>query len=66
MACKDGVPAKIVGEVADLWFHACWTLNAARFWRPRRLKELERRERAPGWKELASRKAAQQRERTVS
>ena len=21
MACKDGAPEKIVGEVADLWFH---------------------------------------------
>ena len=35
MACKDGVPAKIVAEVADLWFHTMLALSASRVWNHR-------------------------------
>ena len=28
MACKDGDPARIVAEVADLWFHTMLALSA--------------------------------------
>ena len=44
MACKDGAPEKIVGEVADLWFHTMIAL-AVHGLAPRDvLAELERRE----------------------
>jgi phosphoribosyl-ATP pyrophosphohydrolase len=65
MACKDGVPAKIVGEVADLWFHCMLALNAHGLTPADVLKELERREGLSGLEEFASRKA-QQRERDGS
>ncbi len=62
MAAKDGVPEKIVGEVADLWFHTMVVL-AAHGLRPADvLAELERREGLSGLEEFALRKA-QARER---
>ena len=62
MACKDGVPTKIVGEVADLWFHCMLALNAHGLAPADVLDELERREGLSGLEEFASRKA-QQREK---
>jgi phosphoribosyl-ATP pyrophosphohydrolase len=57
MAAKDGVPEKIVGEVADLWFHTMVVL-AAHGLRPADvLAELERREGLSGLEEFALRKA---------
>jgi phosphoribosyl-ATP pyrophosphohydrolase len=59
MACKDGVASKIVGEVADLWFH-CMLALAAHGLKPADvLAELERREGLSGLEEFASRKAQQ-------
>lgn len=57
MAAKDGVPAKIVNEVADLWFHtmvllAHFDLNPADV-----LAELARREGLSGLEEFARRTA---------
>ena len=57
MACKDGEPAKIVGEVADLWFHSMLALSAHGLAPADVLAELERRERMSGLEEFASRKA---------
>ena len=57
MACKDGVPEKIVGEVADLWFHTLLALNAHGLAPADVLAELERREGLSGLEEFASRKA---------
>ena len=65
MACKDGVPTKIVGEVADLWFHCMLALNAHGLAPADVLAELERREGLSGLEEFASRKA-QQREKDGS
>ena len=65
MACKDGVPEKIVGEVADLWFHCMLALHAHGLAPADVLKELERREGLSGLEEFASRKA-QQREKDGS
>ena len=57
MACKDGVPDKIVGEVADLWFHTLLALNAYGLTPADVLAELERREGQSGLEEFALRKA---------
>jgi phosphoribosyl-ATP pyrophosphohydrolase len=62
MACKDRVPAKIVAETADLWFHCMLALNAHGLSPADVLAELERREGLSGLEEFASRKA-QQREK---
>ena len=59
MACKDGVPDKIVGEVADLWFHCMLALNAHGLAPADVLAELQRREGMSGLEEFASRKAQQ-------
>jgi phosphoribosyl-ATP pyrophosphohydrolase len=59
MACKDGVPERIVGEVADLWFHCLLALNAHGLAPADVLAELERREGLSGLEEFASRKAQQ-------
>jgi phosphoribosyl-ATP pyrophosphohydrolase len=59
MACKDGVPAKIVGEVADLWFHCLIALSAHGLAPADVLAELERREGLSGLEEFAARKAQQ-------
>lgn len=59
MACKDGVASKIVGEVADLWFH-CMLALAAHGLKPADvLAELERREGQSGLEEFAARKSRQ-------
>jgi phosphoribosyl-ATP pyrophosphohydrolase len=59
MACKDGVASKIVGEVADLWFH-CMLALAAHGLKPADvLAELERREGLSGLEEFAARKSRQ-------
>ena len=59
MACKDGVPEKIVGEVADLWFHCMLALSAHGLKPADVLAELERRAGVSGLEEFASRKAQQ-------
>ena len=56
MACKDGVPEKIVGEVADLWFHCMLALSAFGLKPADVLVELERREGLSGLEEFAARK----------
>jgi len=62
MACKDGVGPKIVGEVADLWFHCMLALSAHGLKPADVLAELERREGLSGLEEFAARKS-QQREK---
>jgi phosphoribosyl-ATP pyrophosphohydrolase len=57
MACKDGDAKKIVGEVADLWFHSMLALSAHGLSPADVLAELERREGQSGLEEFASRKA---------
>lgn len=57
MACKDGEAAKIVYEVADLWFHSMLALSAYGLKPADVLAELERREGLSGLEEFASRKA---------
>lgn len=58
MAAKDGVPERIVSEVADLWFH-CLVALAWYQLRPEAvLAELERRAGTSGLDERASRQAA--------
>ena len=59
MACKDGEGPKIVGEVADLWFHCMLALNAYGLTPADVLSELERREGLSGLEEFAARKAEQ-------
>lgn len=55
MAAKDGVPERVVGEVADLWFH-CMVLLAHQGLGPDDvLGELERRFGLSGHAEKASR-----------
>ena len=58
MACKDGQRDKIVGEVADLWFHTLLALSAHGLVPADVLAELERREGLSGLEEFAARKAA--------
>ena len=65
MACKDGEPAKIVAEVADLWFHCMLALSAHGLGPAEVVAELERREGLSGLEEFASRKA-QRREQEES
>ncbi len=57
MAAKDGDRAKIVAEVADLWFHTMLTLSAFGLRPADVLAELERREGLSGLEEFAARKA---------
>lgn len=58
MAGKDGDPARLTAEMADLWFHAMVVL-AAHGLRPAHvLAELRRREGLSGLEEFAARKAA--------
>jgi|ERR1700712_1140856 phosphoribosyl-ATP pyrophosphohydrolase len=57
MACKDGEPSKIVGEVADLWFHSMLALSAFGLKPADVLAELERREGLSGLEEFAARKS---------
>lgn len=62
MASKDGEPERVVGEVADLWFHTMLVLAAHGLGPEHVLAELRRREGLSGLEEFASRKA-QQREK---
>ena len=59
MACKDGEPERIVGEVADLWFHSMLALNAFGLAPADVIAELERREGTSGLEEFAARKLQQ-------
>ncbi|MDP1899150.1 MAG: phosphoribosyl-ATP diphosphatase [Rubrivivax sp.] len=59
MAGKDGDPARIVAEVADLWFHTLVTLAAFDLKPADVLAELERREGLSGLEEFALRKTQQ-------
>ena len=58
MAAKDGVPEKIVYEVADLWFHSMIALAQFGLQPADVLAELARREGLSGIEEFALRKAA--------
>ena len=55
MAAKDGDPAKIVYEVADLWFHSMIALAHFGLAPADVLRELERREGLSGLEEFARR-----------
>ncbi len=59
MAAKDGDRPRIVGEVADLWFHTMVALAAFGLTPADVLTELERREGLSGLEEFAARKAQQ-------
>ncbi|MDP2005910.1 MAG: phosphoribosyl-ATP diphosphatase [Rubrivivax sp.] len=56
MAAKDADKPKIVGEVADLWFHTMVALEAFDLRPADVLAELERREGLSGLEEFALRK----------
>ena len=56
MAAKDGVPEKIVYEVADLWFHSMIALAHFGLKPADVLAELARREGLSGLEEFALRK----------
>ena len=59
LAAKDGDRARIVGEVADLWFHTLVALAAHGLAPADVLAELERREGLSGLDEFALRKSRQ-------
>ena len=59
MAAKDGDPARIVAEVADLWFHSMIALAQFGLTPAHVLAELERREGQSGLEEFALRKSLQ-------
>jgi len=59
MAAKDGDAKRIVGEVADLWFHTLVALAQFGLKPGDVLAELERREGLSGLEEFALRKAHQ-------
>ena len=59
MAAKDGDRAKLVGEVADLWFHTMIALAAFGLKPADVLAELARREGLSGLDEFALRKVKQ-------
>jgi phosphoribosyl-ATP pyrophosphohydrolase len=59
MAAKDGDPQRIVGEMADLWFHSMITLAHFGLRPADVLAELERREGLSGLEEAALRKLRQ-------
>jgi phosphoribosyl-ATP pyrophosphohydrolase len=56
MAAKDGVPARIVSETADLWFHCLVALTHYNLRPEDVLAELARREGLSGLAEKAARK----------
>ena len=56
MAAKDGDNAKIVGEMADLWFHCLLALSAYGLKPQDVIDELARREGLSGLDEKAARK----------
>lgn len=64
MAAKDGDKPRIVGEVADLWFHTMVALAAFDLRPADVLAELERREGLSGLEEFAARKAQQRESET--
>ena len=55
MAAKDGVPERIVGETADLWFHSLVMLAHYGLGPADVLAELDRREGLSGLEEKAAR-----------
>ncbi|MEX8519516.1 MAG: phosphoribosyl-ATP diphosphatase [Leptothrix sp. (in: b-proteobacteria)] len=57
LAAKDGVPEKIVYEVADLWFHSMIALAQFGLKPADVINELARREGLSGLEEFAARKA---------
>ncbi len=57
MACKDGDPARIVSEVADLWFHSLVALAAHGLSPADVLAELVRREGVSGLDAFAARQS---------
>ena len=57
MAAKDGLPDKIVYEVADLWFHSMIALAHFGLRPADVLAELARREGLSGLEEFALRKS---------
>jgi phosphoribosyl-ATP pyrophosphohydrolase len=57
MAAKDGDPARIVAETADLWFHSLVMLSHFGLRPEQVLAELQRREGVSGLQEKASRPA---------
>ena len=59
MACKDGDPARIVAETADLWFHSMVALAKYGLTPADVLAELARREGLSGLDEAAARKIQQ-------
>jgi len=58
LAAKDGDPAKLTYEVADLWFHSMVALSALGLKPADVLHELARREGLSGLEEFAQRNAA--------
>lgn len=56
MAAKDGEPARVVAETADLWFHCLVVLTHFNLRPEAVLAELARREGLSGLEEKASRK----------
>jgi phosphoribosyl-ATP pyrophosphohydrolase len=56
MAGKDGVPEKVAGEMADLWFHCLIALAQFGLEPEDVLAELRRREGLSGLEEFAMRK----------
>jgi phosphoribosyl-ATP pyrophosphohydrolase len=57
MACKDADRERIVGEMADLWFHSMLALSAFDLSPADVLAELQRREGQSGLEEFALRKS---------
>lgn len=57
LACKGGVPERIVAEAADLWFHTMVALALHGLSPADVLAELRRREGLSGLEEFALRKA---------
>ena len=55
MAAKDGDPAKLTYEIADLWFHSMIALSHFGLTPADVLKELARREGLSGLQEFAAR-----------
>lgn len=55
LAAKDGDPAKLTYEVADLWFHSMIALSALGLKPADVLNELARREGLSGLEEFAAR-----------
>jgi phosphoribosyl-ATP pyrophosphohydrolase len=58
LAAKNGVPERIVAEMADLWFHSMLVLAQHGLEPADVLAELQRREGESGLEEFARRKLA--------